>query len=144
MSKIVRHCRSRRLWLIIITYRKTIDKLLLRDMPKLNYQIAYLSAPKAKYNMWLHVVENCKTGWYNNAGTVAPATRGHCQFGAKVSPRGRWFLVAGIDILTQISTGIRLVHISCTHCYCINKTGLGVMKIGRYLSHDDHHVHCME
>ena len=41
--------------------------------------------------------------------TVVPAKRGYCGFGAKVSPRGRWSLVAGIAILTQISTGIRLV-----------------------------------
>ena len=27
--------------------------------------------------------------------TVVPATRGHCRFGAKVSLRGRWSLVAG-------------------------------------------------
>ena len=35
--------------------------------------------------------------------TVVPAMRGHCRFGAKVSPRGRWSPVAGTDILTHRS-----------------------------------------
>ena len=43
--------------------------------------------------------------------TVVPATRGHCRFGAKVFPRGRWSLVAGIEILTHVSTETRLLHI---------------------------------
>ena len=29
--------------------------------------------------------------------TVVPATRGHCRFGAKVSPRGRWQVPRGRD-----------------------------------------------
>ena len=43
--------------------------------------------------------------------TVVPATRGHCRFGAKVSPRGRWSLVAGIDILTHIYGHTYIAHI---------------------------------
>ena len=43
--------------------------------------------------------------------TVVPATRVHCRFGAKVSPRGRWSLVAGTEIVTHISTCTRLLHI---------------------------------
>ena len=59
--------------------------------------------------------------------TVVPATRGHCRFGAKVSPRGRWSLVAGIDILTHRSTGTRLLHIivyALLNAYTKVKTGM--------------------
>ena len=36
-----------------------------------------------------------------------------------MSPRGRWSLVAGIDILTHISTGTRLLHIYRVRNYAL-------------------------
>ena len=44
--------------------------------------------------------------------TVVPATRGHCRFGAKVSPRGRWSFVAGMEnVDTHINGHTSIAHI---------------------------------
>ena len=73
--------------------------------------------------------------------TVVPATRGHCRFGAKVSPRGR-----DSHFDTNIYGHMSSAHIVFTLLmHKQNRSGgYENREIRYYLSHDDHHVHCME